>query len=421
MVDEFQDTDLQQYELIKLLLNEEQNICVVGDDDQSIYGWRGAKVENIRNFDKDFKNCKIVILRTNYRSTEEIIKLSNFVSLEMLFRRKEKVIRGVGNRGPKPVFIEAIDQPREAEIVAKIIKELVKTEYKYKDVAILYRANYLSRLLEEKLVQENIPYKIYSGFSFFERMEVKDILAYLKLHINPSDYVSFSRIINIPKRGIGSSTLSTITDYAIKNSKDFITAVVELNNQRIIKSNIDTFINAFKILSEGNLSISERVRKLLDEIGYYNYLLSLKDDYEDRVENVEELLRAIEEFEETSSNPTIEGFIENSTLRANSDDISEDENTVSLMTLHVSKGLEFPIVFIYSAADGIIPHFKNTHSPSLLDEERRLFYVGITRAKNILYITSSRFISIGGIKHNFVNPSRFIDEIPKGYIEFVRY
>ncbi|MGC8964554.1 MAG: ATP-dependent helicase [Brevinematia bacterium] len=421
MVDEFQDTDPIQYELVKLILNEEQNICVVGDDDQSIYGWRGANVENIRNFDKDFKNCKVVILKTNYRSTEEIIKLSNSISSGMLFRRKEKVIKGTGNFGSKPIFIETIDQSREADIIVKIIKELTRKNYQYKDIAILYRANYLSRLIEEKLVKENIPYRIYSGFSFFERAEIKDILAYLKLYINPHDNISFSRIINVPKRGIGPSTLSNIIDYATKNSKDFISAVLELHQKGILKNNITSFVNAFRILSDETLRISEKLKKLLEEIKYYDYLISLKDDYEDRIENVEELIRAVEEFEEDSENPTIEEFIEHSTLRTNSDDISEENNTISLMTLHVSKGLEFPVIFIYSAADGIIPHFKNTHSSSLLDEERRLFYVGITRAKELLYITSSRFISIGSIRHNFVNPSRFIDEIPESYIELIRY
>ncbi|MGC8870708.1 MAG: 3'-5' exonuclease, partial [Brevinematia bacterium] len=245
--------------------------------------------------------------------------------------------------------------------------------------------------------------------------------AYLKLYINPHDNISFSRIINVPKRGIGPSTLSNIIDYATRNSKDFISAVLELHQKGILKNNITSFVNAFRILSDETLRISEKLKKLLEEIKYYDYLISLKDNYEDRIENVEELIRAVEEFEEDSENPTIEEFIEHSTLRTNSDDISEENNTISLMTLHVSKGLEFPVIFIYSAADGIIPHFKNTHSSSLLDEERRLFYVGITRAKELLYITSSRFISIGSIRHNFVNPSRFIDEIPESYIELIRY
>lgn len=419
MIDEFQDTDPLQYDFIKLILNQDRNICVVGDDDQSIYGWRGASVENIRNFDKDFKNCKVVILKTNYRSTEEIIRVSNSISASMLFRRKEKVIKGIGNKGDIPVFIETYDQRKEAYLIASYIKLFVKDGFKYKDIAVFYRANYLSRILEEVFIQENIPYRVYSGISFYERAEIKDIIAYMKFFVNKYDFVSFSRIINIPKRGIGEVAISRIYDYGVQTGKDFLSATLDLSRQGIVKGEISSFVEAIEILQDESESISSRVRKLIDKIDYYGYLKRAYDNYEERIENVEELISSIMDFEENGGK-SFEDFVNNSAIMTNSDEVDEDLDYVSLMTLHVSKGLEFPVVFIFSAVDGIIPHSKNVHSPSLLDEERRLFYVGITRAKKKLIITSSRFIRIGSIRHNIVSPSRFIDEIPSSFIKIVR-
>lgn len=418
MVDEFQDTDPIQYEFIKLILNEKRNICVVGDDDQSIYGWRGASVENIRNFDKDFKDCKVVILKTNYRSTEEIIRLSNYVSSNMLFRRKEKIIKGTGNNGNVPIFVETFSQDIEAEIIAKEIKLLAKKGYKYRDIAVFYRANYLSRLLEEALIKENIPYKIYSGTSFYERAEVKDILAYLRFFVNKQDFVSFSRIINIPRRGIGDATIAKILDHSTKTGKDLLETTIELKKLGKLKQNISDFIEAIESLKTDD-SITTRVKKLLEKINYYNYLSQTYDNYEERIENIEELIRSISDFEDKGGE-SIEEFINNSILITNSDMVNDTEDYVSLMTLHVSKGLEFPVVFIFGAIDGIIPHFKNITNPSLLDEERRLFYVGITRAKEKLIITASRITKIGTVKHTIVSPSRFIDEIPGDCIRIVR-
>lgn len=419
MIDEFQDTDPLQYEFIKLILNEDKNICVVGDDDQSIYGWRGANVENIRNFDKDFKNCKIVVLKTNYRSTEEIIRFSNSVSSNMLFRRKEKKIKGIGTRGDLPVFIETYDQRKEAYIIAKEIKFFVQNGFNYRDIAVFYRTNYLSRILEEVFIEERIPYKVYSGISFYERAEIKDILAYIKFFVNRNDFVSFSRIINVPKRGIGESAVSKIYDYALRTGKDFLSATLELREKGGIKGEISSFVEAIKILENENIGLASRVKKLIEKIGYYDHLKRVYDNYEERIENVEELIGAIMDFEDNGGK-SFEEFVNNSTLMTNSDEVDENLNSVSLMTLHVSKGLEFPIVFIFSAVDGIIPHSRNIHNPSLLDEERRLFYVGITRAKKKLIITASRFVRIGSNKHSFVSPTRFIEEIPPEIIRVVR-
>ncbi|MFN4245300.1 MAG: ATP-dependent helicase [Brevinematia bacterium] len=417
MVDEFQDTDPLQYDFIKTILNENRNICVVGDDDQSIYGWRGANVENIRNFDKDFKDCKIVILKTNYRSTEKIINLSNYISSNMLFRRKDKIIKGTGIEGITPVFIETYDQISEAEIIAKKIHSITKNGYKYKDIAVFYRTNYLSRLLEEALIKNRIPYRIYSGVSFYERAEVKDIISYLRFSVNQNDFISFSRAINIPKRGIGEKSLSKILDFSMRNNKNLLESL-EILKENGLKG-IDSFLEAINILLDNNKSISTRVKELIEKIDYYHYLSQNYDNYEERIENVEELIRAISDFEE-SGGRTLEEFINTSILLTNSDEVDEKENCVSLMTLHISKGLEFPVVFIFGAIDGIIPHFKNTYKPSLIDEERRLFYVGVTRAKEILTITSSRFTRIGSIKHSFVSPTRFIDEIPDKYLKIIR-
>ncbi|MCX8028647.1 MAG: UvrD-helicase domain-containing protein [Brevinematales bacterium] len=418
MVDEFQDTDPIQYELIKLLLNEERNICVVGDDDQSIYSWRGAKVENIRNFDKDFQDCKVVILKTNYRSTDEIIKLSNIIASNMLFRRDEKVIRGTGKRDKIPMFIETYEQRKEAKIVVDLIESFIKRGYKPKDIAVLYRVNYLSRLIEEELIKKKIPYKIYSGVAFYERAEVKDILAYLRFYINKNDFVSFSRIINIPKRGIGKATIEKILEYSLQNGKDLLQSLIELKEKLLITQEISDFTECMKILGEDE-KLYERVRKLLKHIKYYAYLEQTYQNHEERIDNIEELIRAIQSFE-NEGGKTFEEFLEKVTLMTNTDEVDETKNYVSLMTLHVSKGLEFPIVFIFGAVDGIIPHLKNIHNQSLLDEERRLFYVGITRAKNILIITSNINTRLSGSRSLISSPSRFIDELPTNVIEILK-
>jgi DNA helicase-2/ATP-dependent DNA helicase PcrA len=410
MIDEFQDTDKVQYEFIKLILNDSRNICVVGDDDQSIYGWRGASVENIRNFDRDFKDCKVVILRTNYRSTEEIIRLSNFVAQDMLFRRDGKLIKGTGIRGTSPVIIEAQYQDGEAYTVASIIRELVQRgEYSYKDIAVLYRVNYLSRVLEEKLIRMNIPYVVYSGVGFFERIEVKDILAYLKFSINPYDFVSFARIINVPRRGIGEATLKKILDKASNYGMDYFLTVKEMLNKGELPKAANEFVKAIEILKNDSVSLSERVEKMIDEINYYDYLETLEGDYYDRVENVEELIRTIADFERNGKyTDVVIDFLNNAVLKRDSDNIGDNGDHVSIMSLHVSKGLEFPVVFIFGVVDGIIPHVRNIHKANLLDEERRLFYVGITRAKRKLFLSYHRY-RIGKFgEKEFCNISRFL-------------
>jgi len=411
MIDEFQDTDKVQYEFIKLILNERRNICVVGDDDQSIYGWRGASVENIRNFDKDFKDCKVVILKTNYRSTNEIINLSNIIAKDMFFRRSEKVIRGTGVVGSAPIVVEAKYQSDEADIISDMIKKLVDGgEYGYGDIAVLYRVNYLSRVLEEKFLRKKIPYKIYSGVGFFERIEVKDILAYLKFSINPYDFVSFSRIINVPRRGVGEVTLKKISDNALNYDMNYFLTIKEMLKNGELPKSIEDFVKVIDLLKDDSLDFSERVEDMIDEIGYYDYLKTLEGDYLDRVENVEELVRTIEDFEEEGEyNDVIVDFLNNVVLKRDSDEINENSEHVSMMTLHVSKGLEFPVVFIFGVVDGIIPHMRNIGRSNLLDEERRLFYVGVTRAKRRLFLSHHRFRKGKFGDMEFCNISRFLD------------
>ncbi len=419
MVDEFQDTNLSQYELIKLIINENRNICVVGDDDQSIYGWRGANVENIRNFDKDFKDCKLVFLDTNYRSTDEIINFSNIISNKMLFRREGKIIKGIGNKGSKPTIIEAYDIYREAQIVAKIIKNLVRDGYQYKDISVLYRANYLSRILEEEFIKFGIPYKIYGGIQFFERAEIKDILAYLKFSVNPRDFVSFSRIINTPKRSLGDSAVSKIVNVSDIQNVDLLEACYIFEKQEPKYSvGIRRFLDAIQILRDEKLSIADRVLKLVENIGYYDYLRTLEGDPEDRIDNVKELIVAIEDFESKGSG-TISDFLDSAALVQPSDYINEN-NSVSLMTLHISKGLEFPVVFIYNVVDGVIPHSRSLNRLNELDEERRLFYVGVTRAKQKLFITLSKISRSFKGSVEYRSPSRFLDGISEKFIEYYK-
>jgi DNA helicase-2/ATP-dependent DNA helicase PcrA len=413
LVDEFQDTNIAQYLLIKLLASRHGNICVVGDDDQSIYKFRGANVGNIKRFEEDFPGLKIIKLEKNYRSTQNILDVSGAV-ISMNKDRKEKRLwtdRGAGEKVCYTLFGNEIE---EARYIAKTIKDLyLKGKYQFGDFAILYRLNILLRTLEEGLRSEGIPYRVVGGVSFYQRREIKDILAYVKLALNKNDNVSFRRIINVPQRGIGQATLSKIEHEAKKKGVSLFEAtrlIVKSDSLASpIKEKLIEFIKLIEELStfaEGRAE--EMLRFILNATSYADGL------EEERAQNIEELISSAEDL-------TVREFLDKASLFTNLDD-SIDTGAVSLMTIHIAKGLEFPVVFIVGLEEGILPYFKVAETADDLSEERRLFYVGMTRAKDLLFLTSARQRRLYS-KLQQQEPSRFIKDIPKNccyWLEKVR-
>jgi DNA helicase-2/ATP-dependent DNA helicase PcrA len=403
LVDEFQDTNIAQYLLIKLLASRHGNICVVGDDDQSIYKFRGANVGNIKRFEEDFPGLKIIKLEKNYRSTQNILDVSGAV-ISMNKDRKEKRLwtdRGAGEKVCYTLFGNEIE---EARYIAKTIKDLyLKGKYQFGDFAILYRLNILLRTLEEGLRSEGIPYRVVGGVSFYQRREIKDILAYVKLALNKNDNVSFRRIINVPQRGIGQATLSKIEHEAKKKGVSLFEAMRLIVKSDSLASPIkEKLIEFIKLIEELSTFAEGRAEEMLRFIlNATSYADGLE---EERAQNIEELISSAEDL-------TVREFLDKASLFTNLDD-SIDTGAVSLMTIHIAKGLEFPVVFIVGLEEGILPYFKVTETPEDLSEERRLFYVGMTRAKDLLFLTSARQRRLYS-KLQQQEPSRFIKDIPK--------
>ncbi|MBE6013623.1 MAG: DNA helicase PcrA [Lachnospiraceae bacterium] len=423
MVDEYQDTNFAQYSLIKLLSSKSHNLCVVGDDDQSIYGWRGADISNILDFEKDFKNATVIKLEQNYRSTQNILTAANAV-INNNISRKNKVLWTENEEGRNINFYKASNDLEEAQFICEKIEEHKNTGGSYNDMAVLYRQNSLSRSVEDMLVKSNIPYKIYGGVRFYDRKEVKDVLAYLKAIYNPFDDVAFKRIINTPKRGIGDTTANKISEYAIQNEMSFFDAMknpeclLELGTRA---KRIEEFINLMEELKSFAYvnMVSEVIEYVMEKTGYIKELETEgTDEARSRIENIEELMNKAGEFEESSEDKTLSAFLEEVSLVADIDGFDDSSENVSLMTLHSSKGLEFPIVFIAGFEENIFPSYRSMFSGDLsdLEEERRLCYVGITRAENSLYLTSaSQRMQHGQIVCNL--PSRFLKEIPINIID----
>jgi len=413
LVDEFQDTNIAQYLLIKLLASRHGNICVVGDDDQSIYKFRGANVENIKRFEEDFPGLKIIKLEKNYRSTQNILDVSGAV-ISMNKDRKEKRLwtdRGAGEKVCYTLFGNEIE---EARYIAKTIKDLyLKGKYQFGDFAILYRLNILLRTLEEGLRSEGIPYRVVGGVSFYQRREIKDILAYVKLALNKNDNVSFRRIINVPQRGIGQATLSKIEHEAKKKGVSLFEAMRLIVKSDSLASPIkEKLIEFIKLIEELSTFAEGRAEEMLRFIlNATSYADGLE---EERAQNIEELISSTEDL-------TVREFLDKASLFTNLDD-SIDTGAVSLMTIHLAKGLEFPVVFIVGLEEGILPYFKVAETADDLSEERRLFYVGMTRAKDLLFLTSARQRRLYS-KLQQQEPSRFIKDIPKNccyWLEKVR-
>jgi len=420
MVDEYQDTNHAQYKLVSLLVGEGRNICVVGDDDQSIYGWRGANIENILRFEKDYPNTKIIKLEENYRSTQTILAAANAV-IAKNETRAPKTLFTQNDKGPQVRIYPAASDREEAEFVARSITQQTKVTPRYSDFAVLYRTNAQSRAVEDQLVMAGIPYRLYGGVRFYERMEIKDILAYLRAIYNPLDDLALARIINVPRRGIGNATISKLQEYAARNNFPLSKALANSNKVPDLKNNklkdFANFMANCAKFAETN-TVSKLIDKILKETGYYESLKDGTPDGETRRENIDELKAKAYQYERENSDTSLGSFLEEVALVADIDNYNESSDAVSLMTLHSAKGLEFNTVFIVGLEENVFPSSQAmfNDSPAALEEERRLCYVGFTRAKQQLYIShAKRRLRYDGFTSN--PPSRFLKEVPKKYSE----
>ena len=425
MVDEYQDTNTAQFQLVSLLAAKYRNLCVVGDDDQSIYRFRGANIMNILNFEQVFPDAKVIKLEQNYRSTSNILNAANEV-IHHNQGRKDKRLWTDNGTGVPVRFRQFQNAFEEAEhVIGNIVSHIQKEEAEYKAHAILYRTNAQSRLFEEKLIYANIPYKIIGGVNFYARKEIKDLLAYLKTVDNGRDEVAVRRIINVPKRGIGATTLSRVGEFAVANDMGFYEAL--LNAEEIPgigrgASKVLPFTALIQTLraKQEYAKVSELLETILEETGYRRELiLEGTDESEARLENIDELMSKVKDYDENAEHPSLSGFLEEVALVADIDNLEEESNHVVLMTLHSAKGLEFPYVYMVGMEDGLFPSYMSIvadNPQEEIEEERRLCYVGITRAKKELTLTAARQRMVRGeIQYNMV--SRFVKEIPDEYLE----
>ncbi|WP_421383001.1 DNA helicase PcrA [Bacillus salacetis] len=424
-VDEYQDTNRAQYMLVKMMASRFQNLCVVGDSDQSIYRWRGADIANILSFEKDYPRANVILLEQNYRSTKTILHAANDV-IQKNMNRKPKNLWTENNQGEKITYYRGDSEQSEAQFVAGKIKEMTDSgKRKFSDFAILYRTNAQSRVMEEILLKSNIEYSIVGGVKFYDRKEIKDILAYLRLIANPDDDISLRRVINVPKRGIGSTSLDKIANYAAMNDLSMMQALEEADfiglSPKITKSVIE-----FKDLVKGYtqmqeyLSVTELVEEILEKSGYREMLKAEKSiEAQSRLENIDEFLSVTKSFEESNDDKSLVAFLTDLALVADIDKLDDDEqpkDAVILMTLHAAKGLEFPVVFLMGLEEGVFPHSRSLMDEEEMEEERRLAYVGITRAEEELFMTNAQMRTLFG--QTKMNPvSRFIAEIPEDLID----
>lgn len=421
MVDEYQDTNTAQYTLVSMLARKHGNICVVGDDDQMIYGWRGANLRNILDFEKDFPNCRIIKLEQNYRSTKVILDAANGV-IKNNTGRKEKKLWTNNDKGSSIMRYEAADEHDEAYFVADTMKSLKNRGRSYKDMAVLYRLNAQSRVFEDVFMKTGIPYKIYGGLKFYARKEIKDVIAWLRVIQNADDDISLSRIINVPKKGIGKTTLDKIGQYAesenvsmykiISLASDFPELI---RASKKLKEFFD-FVESMKVLA-AETELVPFIELMIDKSGLVKELeAEMTKEAETRIENIKEFVSVAREFENTAEEkPTLEDFLAHISLVADIDDTEEVGDRVVLMTLHSAKGLEFPVVFMPGMEEGIFPSYRSISEEQELEEERRLCYVGITRAREELYISNAKCrMLFGSTAYN--RESRFIEEIPENLI-----
>ena len=429
-VDEYQDTNHAQYQLVKLLASRFKNICVVGDADQSIYGWRGADMQNILDFEKDYPDAKVVLLEENYRSTKTILQAANDV-IKNNRHRRPKNLWTQNEDGEEIVYYRANDEQDEAVFVAKTIEELSREAgYKHRDFAVLYRTNAQSRTIEEALLKSNIPYTMVGGTKFYSRKEIRDVIAYLNLIANLSDNISFERIINEPKRGIGPGTVDKIRDFAQMQESSLLDASANIMLSGIkgkAAQAIWDFANLILDLRErlDQLTITELVEEVLDKTGYMTALTNQGNlESQARIENIQEFLSVTKNFDENGETledetgvETLSRFLNDLALIADTDDGAQETSEVTLMTLHAAKGLEFPVVFLIGMEENVFPLSRAAEDPDELEEERRLAYVGITRAEKVLFLTNANSRLLFG-RTSYNRPTRFINEISSDLLTY---
>ncbi|MDM5335278.1 DNA helicase PcrA [Ureibacillus composti] len=426
-VDEYQDTNHSQYKLVQLLAKKFKNICVVGDSDQSIYRWRGADIGNILSFEKDYPNAKAILLEQNYRSTKRILQAANEV-IENNESRYPKKLRTDNLEGEKIVVYNAYNEQEESQFVVQTIQKLIENEqYSLDDFAILYRTNAQSRVMEEVLVKSNMSYQIVGGTKFYDRKEIKDLLAYLRLIANNDDDLSLARIINEPKRNIGATSFDKIATYAITQDRSIFDAMNEALFMGLTQRAANS-VEKFRELIEGftkmqdYLSVTELVEQVIDKSGYRQMLENEKTiEAESRLENIEEFLSVTKAFEERSDDKSLIAFLTDLALVADIDSLDKEDTSkgnIILMTMHSAKGLEFPVVFIIGMEENIFPHSRSLDDVAEMEEERRLAYVGITRAEKRLYLTCAQSRTLYG-RSSFNMPSRFLREISDELVEHI--
>ena len=431
LVDEFQDTNMAQYKLINMLYSnlqadipKERSLCVVGDVDQSIYSWRGADYTIILNFQKDFKNTKLIKLEQNYRSTANILNVANAI-IENNTERVDKVLYSNKGEGELIDYFEAQDEADEANFIASRIKQ--DSGGDYNRYAVLYRTNSQSRAIEEACMAAGIPYKIYGGLKFYDRKEIKDIIAYLRLIYNPDDSQSFRRIVNVPRRAIGDTTIKNLADFADKEDISLFEACQRIEEAIEIPPRTRAKLRDFSQLilkfkdAVNSYSLQEFVTLVIEKTGYLSELqMQNTPESEADIENLQELVNVAGEFVPEEQDNALGEFLQQVALVSDTDALENISNNVTLMTLHSAKGLEFPVVFLAGCDEGVFPHQRTFNVPSEMEEERRLMYVGVTRAEEKLYLTSAKRRQMWG-EYKYYNPSRFIDEIPRQLLNSIGF
>jgi DNA helicase-2/ATP-dependent DNA helicase PcrA len=426
LIDEYQDTNRAQYQLVNLLADKYGNVCVVGDADQGVYSWRGATIQNLLDFERDWPNAQVFLMEQNYRSTQNILAIANAL-IEHNVQRKPKSLWTETSGGELAVRFRADNEHEEALFVAEEVHRLVDEEtYRYSDVAIFYRTNAQSRVLEEVFMRAGIPYKVVGGVRFYQRKEIKDVLAYLRVLLNPQDLISARRVINTPKRGIGEATVGALESFALSEEMPFLKAARRVDEIPTLgtraRGAVAGFVQVMNRLQQAfdsGASPSRMVEAASTESGYMLELETERTvEAEGRIENLRELAGVAAEFEARNPDGGLDGFLEQVALVSEQDEYDEEASSVTLMTLHNAKGLEFPVVFMIGMEDGVFPHYRSMGDGAQLEEERRLAYVGITRARERLYLTHAWSRSLFGTT-SYNPPSRFFAEIPNDLLRSI--
>jgi DNA helicase II / ATP-dependent DNA helicase PcrA len=424
LVDEYQDTNRAQYQLVNLLAEKHKNLCVVGDADQGVYSWRGATIQNILDFERDYPDAEIFLMEQNYRSTQNILAVANAL-IERNVQRKPKILWTDAAGGELTVQYRAQDEHEEALFVAQEIERLRQDEgHRYKDVAVFYRTNAQSRVVEDVLMRVGMPYRVFGGVRFYQRREIKDVLGYLRLLINPQDLISFRRVVNTPKRGIGDATVSTLETFARDEDISMIEACRRVDEISVLNSRAKGAVAGFlqvMVVLQTHLDDGAGPVRMVELAGIESgYLGELEEDRsieaQGRIENLQELAGVAGELVAREPDAGLTEFLESVSLVSEQDGYEEDDSAVTLMTLHIAKGLEFPVVFIVGLEDGIFPHYRSMTDAAALEEERRLAYVGITRAMQRLYLIYAWSRTLFG-QTAYNPPSRFLSEIPEALVE----